>query len=242
MDAGGGVAIVAFPGVGLAPTLAAAYLAEALKLRPIGRLDCDAIPSMAIVEGGEVVHPIRLLYGLDRATKAKSHPMVMFLSEVPLGEWSIRPVAASILDWCHAKGIQTLVSIESAVLEDQEDPFNAIRLWGVANRAPVNARLRRAGLALAKEGVVEGITGAILDQALESRMDVAAVVALGQGIEPDVRSASHLVDFLAKFLGLPIKLDRLHRETERFEKHLKDIERRRLASKPPGSAGPHEFV
>jgi len=242
LDADGGAAIVAFPGRGLASTLAASYLAEALGLRSVGRLDCTAIPSMAIVEAGEVVHPVRLLFGLDKRTKAAAHPLVMFLSEIPLEDEAVRSVASAILDWCHAKGIKTLISTESAVLEDQDDPFDAIRFWGVANRPSVNARLKKAGIPLAKEGIVAGITGAILDQALESRMEVVAVIAVGQGLEPDVRTASHLVDFLAKFLGLPVKLDRLHRETERFEKHLKEIERRRLASKPPGSAGPHEFV
>lgn len=246
-DVKGGIAIVAFPGRGLAATLAAAYLAETLDLRTIGRLDCDAIPSVAIVEGGEVVHPVRLLVGKGNlgktaAGKKRHLPLAMFLSEVAVDEEADRSVAGTILAWCQESGIKTIVSSESVGLEEQDDPFLAVHLWGVGNTPKVNARLKKAKLPMAKEGVVAGVTGALLDQALETDVEVVALVAVGQGIEPDVRTAARLVEFLAKFLGLSIKLDRLKRETEKFEKHLRDIERRRLASQPHGATAPNEFV
>lgn len=241
VEARGGAAIVAFPGRGLAATLAAAYLAEALKMQAVGRLDGSALPSVAIVEAGEVVHPVRLLLAPARKG-AKAAPVVLVLSELPLDDEAVRPVAAAILEWCKAKGIQTIVSSESVALEEQDDPFEAIQLWGVSNRPALNKRLAKAKLPVAKEGVVAGVTGALLDQGLDSGLDVVALVAVGQGMEPDVRTASTLVGFLARFLGLPVKMDKLKREADRFERHLRDIERRRRASQPHGSAGPQEFV
>lgn len=240
VDATGGVAVVAFPGRGLAATLAAAYLAETLHLRPIGRLDCDAIPSVAIVEDGQVVHPVRLLFGLDGRSNAKAHPVALFLSEVPLDEENAAVVAQCILAWCKAKGIATLLSTESVGLEESEEAPEVIRLWGVGNRPELNRRLAKARLPLAKEGIVAGVTGALLDKGLEADLDLVALVAIGQGPEPDVRTATRLVEFLAKFLGWPVKVDRLRREAERFEKHLRDIERRRLQT--AGGTDPQEFV
>ena len=241
------MAVVAFPGRGLAATLAAAYLAETLGLRPIGRLDCDAIPSVAIVEDGQVVHPVRLLVGRGSrgktpAGKKRSVPLAMVLSEVALDEEADRIVAGTILAWCQESGIKTIVSTESVALDEPGDPLLAVRIWGVGNTPSVNARLRRSKLPMAKEGVVGGVTGALLDQGLETDIEVVALVAVGEGVEPDVQTAARLVEIITKFFGLSVKLDRLKRETERFEKHLKDIERRRLASQPHGSTTPNEFV
>jgi uncharacterized protein len=227
----------------LAATLATGYLAEALKLRPVGRLDCSTLPAVAIVEQGEVVHPIRLLFGLDRRTKTKTHPLVAFLSEVPLDEETLRPAAAAILAWCQSNGIKSIISMESAAFDgNPDDDARLVQLWGISNRAATNKKLAAAKLAMAKEGIVSGLTGALLDQGLETDIDIIALVAVGGGLEPDVRAASRLVEFLAKFLGLPVPLARLRRETERFEKHLKDIERRRNASQSEPAADPQEFI
>lgn len=242
LDARGGTALVAFPGQGLASTLATAYLAEALDLRTVGRLDCSTVPALAVVEAGTVIHPIRVLFGLDGRTKAKAHPLVAFLSEVALDEPNLRPVAATILAWCKANGIRSIITMEGAAFDDPEGEPSAVQLWGVSNNEATNKRLAAAKLAMAKEGVIGGLTGALLDQGLDEDLEIIALVAVGGGLEPDVRAASRLVEFLAKFLGLPVALGPLRRETERFEKHLKDIERRRKAGQPEGRADPQEFI
>lgn len=242
LDARGGTVLVAFPGLGLASTLATAYVAESLGLRPVGRLDCSTVPALAIVEGGTVIHPIRVLFGLDHRSKAKARPMVVFLSEVPLDEQAIRPVAATILEWCKANGVQSVIAMEGAAMDDPEEDPSPVQLWGVSNDSKTNKRLAAAKLAMAKEGVISGLTGALLDMGLDSGLEIIALVTVGGGLEPDVRSASRLVEFLARFLGLPIPLAQLRKETEGFEKHLKDIERRRRASQPEDRRDPQEFI
>ena len=242
LDAKGGTVLVAFPGLGLASTLATAYLAEALGLRPVGRLDCSNVPALAIVEGGTVIHPIRVLYGVAGRPKAKARPLVVFLSEVALEDDALRPVAATILAWCKANGIQSLISMESAAYDAEDAAASPVQLWGVSNNPTTNKRLAAHKLAMAKEGVISGLTGALLDQGLDSDLEVIALVTVGGGLEPDVRAASRLVEFLAKYLSLPVPLTRLRRETERFEKHLKDIERRRRASQSEDRPSPQEFI
>ncbi|MHB1261582.1 MAG: proteasome assembly chaperone family protein [Thermoplasmatota archaeon] len=242
VDATGGTALVAFPGQGLASTLATAYLADALSLRTVGRLDCTTVPALAIVEAGTVIHPMRVLFGQDRRAKSKAHPLVVFLSEVALDEANLRPVAATVLAWCKANGVKSIISMEGAASDGLEGEASSIQLWGVSNSAKTNKRLAAAKLAMAREGVIGGLTGALLDLGLDDDLEVIALVAVGGGLEPDVRAASRLVEFLAKFLALPVPLTPLRRETERFERHLKDIERRRKASQPEDRPDPQEFI
>jgi predicted ATP-grasp superfamily ATP-dependent carboligase len=242
VDLAEGTVLVAFPAEGFAATLAAAYLVDEFRLRQVGVLDCEAVPSVAIVERGKVVPPIRLLVGRDKGKAAARHPLAVFLSEVPLPEESFRAVAAAILEWCVGNRVATVIAMESVATPGDPGEAPSSRLWGVANHPGFTARLGKAGLPLAQEGVVGGVTGSLLTQALDAPLAVVGLVETSRGAEPGIRGASALVEFLAKFLRLPVRLDRLHRETERFQKHLKEVEQRRFAADDPSEPATRDFI
>ena len=230
-----GTAIVAFPSNGYAATLAAAYLADVLGLEAIGSLEGDAIPAVAVIEAGQVVEPVRILAAKPRARKAKAKRLVLFLAELPLDADTHRAVAAAILSWCVARRMRTLIALEGTA-PDAGAGEQAIRLWGTSTHAGMNAALEKAGLAIAEEGLVAGLTGSLLALGLGAPMQVVGLVENSRGPEPDVAGAAVFVEFLARYLDLPVDISRLRRDTAQFRKHLLELERHRRAMEEAAAA------
>lgn len=230
-EAGGAAALVAFPGLGQVGTLAGSYLVDALRLKPVGYVDSDEFPPVAIVERGAVVQPVQVFAGGKVGAR-----LVVVLSELPVAPEHIRPLVQAILGWAARKGIRRLAAVEGVSVEAEPAGSGPLDLWAISSEPAANRALRKAGVALAEAGVVAGVTGTLLSLAARHGVEVVGVMARAQGEEPSVHSASAVVELVAKLFSLPLDHHRLRRDVEAFDRHVVELaRRRRLRGDPPPS-------
>ncbi len=83
--------------------------------------------------------------------------------------------------------------------------------------------LQKAGAKVLKEGIIMGVTGALL---LSKKANVSAIFAETHSALPDSRAAAKVIEALDKYLGLKIDYKPLLKKEELFENKLKDLLRK----------------
>ncbi len=226
-DVQGGAVMVAFPSFGLVGTLAANFLIEHLKLQEVGALDGESFPTLAVVEDGEPLSPIRLYFGHLDAASAGRTPLVLVLSEFQPDPPMVHELAASLLRWSHDKGAALMVSPEGLLVE--EDPSGPdMEVFAAASLPELRERLRGLGTPLFRNGLVTGVTGTLLAMGKRQGMPIVGVLAEAVPDQPDARSAAQVVTLLGRLFAVDLDTSVLLAEAERFEARVAEAMRVQL--------------
>jgi uncharacterized protein len=238
----GATLLSAFPSAGLATIIAAHYMVRALKLPRTGRFDSPDLAPVAVVQGGEV-HPTIRVYG--RADVG------LIVSEFPPTPTQANGIARTILDNAERRGARAVLCLEGVVPHPEGDDEGESaatngaeeQVWVTfsrnepAFRAPFEAAKAR----LLEEGVIGGVSGAMLVQGIGRRVPVAALLVssrVADGI-PDHRAGAALIEALDRLMPeLKIDTGPLRAQAEQIEKALRAV----IKSQPGGSepSGPAE--
>lgn len=243
--AAGGTVLSCFPSAGLAPTVAAHYMIQSLGLPRIGVFDSeDALP-LAIVQGGRVQPPIRV-YGRP--------DLAILVSEFPPSPGSVVPLARAILDGAKRLRSGLVLAVEGVVPHPASEPIPAggtplaeEQVWTIAAQPDdaLRARFDRAGTRTLQDGVIGGISGALLVQGQARRQSVAALLVSARNTEgyPDHRAGAALIETIDRLLpAVQIDTGPLRTQAEVIERALRSamknsrLEGRSGPSAPPGPA------
>ncbi len=202
--------IIGFPGFGLVGTITTEFLIDHLRTEEIGNLWFEEIPAIAAVHDSKLIHPISIHYN-------KEYNIVVVHGVTPtVGmEWKIVSVVLNFLESVDAKEIISIEGIGS--LEQNERP----KIFFFTSDKKVTERLRVAGLEALKEGIIVGITGALLLKA--KKQNLTCIFAESHSNLPDSGAASHVIIALDKYLGLNVDPKPLVEQAERFEGKLKKL-------------------
>jgi uncharacterized protein len=233
----GNVVLSSFPSAGLATTVAGHYIVRALKLPRIGRFDSPDLSPVAVVQGGEVNPTIRVYGRAD---------LGLVLSEFPPTPPQANAIAQTILDAAERRKARMVVCLEGVVPhpvgEDDEAPppppdadDGEEHVWvAYSRRDPEIVRsfegTQAKGL---EEGVIGGVSGAMLVQGIGRSMPVAALLVSARSSQglPDHRAGAALIETLDRLLPeLKIDTGPLRKQAEQIEKML------RTAMQRPSSA------
>jgi uncharacterized protein len=229
----GAVILTAFPSAGLAATVAAHYMVQALQLPRIAVLDSEDAAPIALVQGGEVNPPIRA-YGRDE--------LAIVMSEFPAAPGAARAIANSVLDAAELYSAKLVLGIEGVVphpttAEPEEDPPDSEEnVWAVSSRPSPEYRelfLKKAKAKPLTDGVLGGISGALLLGGQTRKVPVAVLLVSTRAIEgmPDHRAAAALIETIDRlFPEIKIDTGPLRTQAELIERAL------RAAMKQPRSA------
>ena len=242
----GSVVVSAFPSAGLATIVAAHYIIRALKLPRIGRFDSPDVSPIAIVQGGEV-NPMVRAYGQP--------DFALVLSEFPPTPSQANALARTILDNAERHRARMIVCLEGVVPhpvgaegEEEEEGEEGEVVAGLEEQPPEQvwvAFSRRdpefvktfeaCGARTLEDGVIGGVSGALLVQSLGRSVPVAVflVSARVAGGLPDHRAGAALIETLDRLLP-EIRIDTkpLRAQAEQIEKAL----RAAIKSRPPQPA------
>jgi predicted ATP-grasp superfamily ATP-dependent carboligase len=218
----GAVLVTSFPGQGLAATVAAHYMVRTLALPRIAVLDStDAIP-IAVVQGGHVSPPLRV-YGKGK--------FGLVMSEFPPTPSNAVPIAQAILQAAEARRCRLVVCLEGAVphpVEEEGEGSASVTetIWVVLSQpdAAVMTGFRAAGARQLEDGVLGGISGAMLVGGLHSSIPVATLLVSASGPEgfPDHRAGAALIEMLDRYLPeLAIDTKPLRSQAEVIERALR---------------------
>lgn len=231
LDLKSAMLIEAFPTIGLVSTIAASYLVSQLKLNLVGTVTAPWMPPVSVVYGARALPPVRLysgekVCGID----GNCDQLFLLMSEFPLPDVGVYPVADALLDWAHSNGCREIVSLEGLPM-DRPDPEtkpervitgHKPQIWGVGSTDRAREMLKREKIAEMDTGVITGISGALLWMAEERQIDALCLLAEALKEFPDARAAAGLVqviDVLLKQIDIP--LEPLLKQAEELERQIK---------------------
>jgi len=235
----GSVLLSSFPSAGLATTVAGHYMVRALKLPRTGRFDSADLSPVAVVQGGEV-HPTIRVYGRP--------DLGLVLSEFPPTPSQANAIARTILEGAERRKARMIVCLEGVVPhpsggdddsegETAEPADTEEHVWVAFSRRdpPLVRAFEATGARSLEEGVIGGVSGAMLVQGIGRTVPVAALLVSARSAEglPDHRAGAALIETLDRLLPeLKIDTGPLRKQAEQIEKML------RAAMKQAPGVGP----
>jgi uncharacterized protein len=207
------IIIEGFPGVGLVGTIATEFLIDHLKARQIGSIWSDKLPPLTAIHENKVVQPLGVFY-------SEKHNMMILhaISGVQGIEWE---VADEILKIANELNAYEIISLESVGTMSQEiSPEAETKSFFYADHEDARKRLKEAGAEPLKEGIIMGVTGALL---LKAKIRHTCIFAETHSQLPDSKAAAKIIEILNHYQGLNIDVKPLIESAEKFEKKIKSI-------------------
>ena len=223
----GAIVLSAFPSAGLATIVAGHYIVRVLQLPRVGRFESPDLAPIAVVQSGAVNPTIRV-YGRP--------DLALVLSEFPPTPSQANAIAKTILDAAERQRARAIVCLEGVVPHPEDDGTD-----GPAESAPPDEQVWVAysrkdpefvkGFEAAKartleEGVIGGVSGALLIQGIGRSVPVAVLLVSARVAEglPDNRAGALLIETLDRLLPeLKIDTRPLRAQAEQIEKALRAV-------------------
>jgi predicted ATP-grasp superfamily ATP-dependent carboligase len=239
----GAVVLSSFPSAGLATTVAGHYIIRALKLSRVGRFDSSELAPIAIVQGG-VVNPTIRVYGRP--------DLGLVLSEFPPTPGQATAVARTILDGAIARKARLIVCLEGIVPTPEDNgetttppPDEGSQVWAAYSVPDPALRktLEKAGARSLEDGVIGGVSGALLVQGIAREVPVVTLLVSARVAEglPDHRAGAALIETLDRLLPeLRIDTQPLRQQAEQIERALRAALKAHTTrgEEPPGPSAP----
>ena len=240
----GSVLLSSFPSAGLATTIAGHYIVRALKLPRVGRFESADLAPVAVVQAGEVNPTIRV-YGRS--------DLGLVLSEFPPTSSQATAIARTVLDAAERRKARMIVCLEGVVPhpsggDDEEETPSAVapdddeNVWVAysTHDASVVSAFERTAAHPLEEGVIGGVSGALLVQGIGRKVPVAVVLVSSRAAEgiPDHRAGAVLIETLDRLLPeLRIDTGPLRKQAEQIERMLRLAMKTRTGPPAPAPEG-----
>lgn len=205
------IIIEGFPGFGLVGTIATEFLINHLETEQIGKIIFeDSLPVAAIHEG-KVVEPLGIFYN-------KKYNIVIMHAVNPANgiEWKVTEAIKNIAKQLNAKEILSLEGVGSA-----ETASSQSRIFYFTQDKGRKQKFEKMGMKLLKEGIIMGVTGAILLKM--ENIPVSCIFVETRTNLPDSKAAAKIIEALDKYLGLKVDYKPLLKQAEKFEDKLKGL-------------------
>jgi predicted ATP-grasp superfamily ATP-dependent carboligase len=237
----GAIILSSFPSAGLAATVAAHYIIRSLKLPRIGFVVPPEGSSVAIVQSGQVNPPIRIYGRADLA---------IVLSELPVAPELTTRLARMLLDGAEHRRARLVLGLEGIVphpAPDEEATTEEIVWAAVARPEPgILGQLKAAKVRLLEDGVIGGVSGGLLVEALRRGVPVSVLlVSAGMAPEgfPDHRAGATLIETLDRLLPeLKIDTGPLRTQAEMIERALRAAIKGREKESQPAPTKPEQTI
>ena len=213
------IIIEGFPGFGLVGTIATEFLIRHLGAKEIGRIRVKEVPPVIAVHEGRAVEPLGIFYD-------SKHNIVILhaLTSVAGIEWEIADHVVELAKDLKAKEV---ISIEGIGANEEVSKGDGVFYIGC------NKKLAGTGAQQLKEGIIMGVSGALL---VKRSINSTFIFAEAASTLPDSRAAAKIIDVLDKYLGLKIDPKPLLKKAEEFEGKLKGLmEKARLSKQEIGN-------
>ena len=202
--------IEGFPGIGLVGTIASEYLLEHLQTEQIGKIVFDEMPAMVAIHESKLVEPLGIFYN-------KKYNLVLLHAITASSgmEWKLSNVVMELSKQLNIKEIICMEGVGSS------DGTTTSRVFFYANNDKNKKKFRKIGVDPLKEGIIIGVTGAVLLRA--ENIAVSSVFAETHTNLPDSKAAAKVIEVIDKYLGLKVDYKPLLEQAEKFEEKLKGL-------------------
>lgn len=203
------IIIEGFPGFGLIGTITTEFLIDQLKAEQIGSIKFDEIPAMVAIHDGNVVQPIGIFYD------AKTNILIVHvITNVQGLEWELADAIVQLGKQLDAKEVISLEGVATPA------PTEETRAFYYASAKDSKKRFGDLGMEPLREGIIIGVTGALL---LQEGVNISAVFVETHSALPDSKASAQIVGVLDKYLNLKLSPKPLLEQAEKFEQKIKSI-------------------
>jgi uncharacterized protein len=202
------IVINGFPGFGLVSTISTEFLISHLNAKPIGYFWSDKLSPFIALHDSKIMEPLGIFYD-------QKHNIVIVHAMSPIQglEWEL---ADAVVQLCKQLKAKELISLEGvASKETTVNPFY------YTNLEKKKKQLEKIGIKPLKEGLIIGVTGALLVKAKNipfSSIFVEAHINIA-----DSQAAAKIIEVLDKYLNLKVDYKPLLVAAKKFEEKLKDF-------------------
>jgi uncharacterized protein len=198
-----------FPGIGLVGTIATEFLLEHLKVEKIGKITIEEMPPILAIHNSKLIDPFGIFYD-------KKYNIVIVHAVVPTQgfEWKIADFIMELADKLEAK---QLISVEGLAGKESEE----FKTFFYTDDDKKIEKLKSAGFEQLKEGIIIGVTGALLMK--ENTIPMTCIFSETHSNLPDSKAAAKIIEGLDKYLDLKVDYGPLLKQAEIFEQKLQDI-------------------
>jgi len=199
-----------FPGFGLVGTIASEFLIDHLETEMIGKIMFEEMPPVVAIHQAKVVEPLGVFYN------KKYNLVILHAITTSTGfEWKLADVLVDLAKQLNAKEIISLEGVGSNGLKSASNSFY------YTNVEKKKAALNSLGLKPLKEGIIMGVTGALMLKV--DGTPLCCLFADTASNLPDSKAASRIIESLDKYLGLKVDPKPLMKQAAQFEDKLKGI-------------------
>lgn len=215
--------IAAWPGMGNVAVIAAGYLINALKLRPVAELGTPGLFDVkdVDVEGGVITPPRAPRNLVFRGPLVKEMlDLTVFMGEAQ-PEHGALAFAHGLLEHTAEYGIERVFTFAS--MASQMHPTDSSRVHGAATSQDLLADLRRAEVQVMENGQIGGLNGVVLGAA--SQRGLPGLCLLGEipffsANVGNPKAARAVLDAFGVMAGIEIDLEELARHAEVVDRAL----------------------
>ena len=199
-----------FPGFGLVGTIASEFLIEHLETEQVGKIIFNDMPAMVAIHENRLVEPLGIFYN-------KKHNLLVLhaITAATHYEWEMAETIAKLASDLNAKEILSLEGVGS------REGSDGSRVFYHSSRDKSSAEFEKAGIEPLKEGIIIGVTGAVLLRA--EKTPVSCIFAETHSNLPDSKAAANIIQALDKYLGMNIDYKPLLEQAQKFEEKLKNL-------------------
>jgi uncharacterized protein len=202
--------IEGFPGFGLVGTIASEFLVEHLKIEQIGKILFDDMAAMVAIHEQKIVEPLGIFYN-------KKYDLIILhaITTATKHEWEMAEIIKKLALDLKAKEI---ISLEGVGTGDATGASNAFYYSNNPKNAGV---IQKAGIPPLKEGIIIGVTGALLLR--NEKTPMTCFFAETHSNLPDSKAAAKIIECLDKYIGMDLDYKPLLDQAQKFEEKLKTI-------------------
>ena len=225
------VVYVTFPSPGIIGPIIARQMIESLGLHEIGFFKSDSLSPVTIFIENVLKHPY-LLYSNKEGT------ILLVTIEYPVPQDAYLVVAEGLLNWIErhleAKSIVCLDGIPVKLRPETPVVITAAE-------KEVADQLKQFGAEPYDHGVVLGLSGAFMSEALIR--DIVGVVLMTPATSelPDPEAAVHLINVMNEFYGITIETQKLLDEAVKIKEQLSMIAEKQQSLQQPVQPPPRRF-
>lgn len=202
--------IEGFPGFGLVGTIASEFLIDHLKTEMIGRITFEDMPPVVAIHDSKLVEPLGIFYC------PKYNIVILHAVTASTGyEWKLAEALVDLSKQLDAKEIISLEGVGSNGIKLASNSFY------YTNTDKKRELLENLGIKPLKEGIIMGVTGALMLKA--DGRPMCALFADTASNLPDSKAAAKIIESLDKYLGLQVDPKPLMAQAAQFEEKLKGI-------------------
>jgi len=203
------VIIEGFPGLGFVSTIVCDYLIKHLDAEYIGYIFTKKLLPFATIHQDKVVQPIQIFY--DEKNN------IVIINTYTSFEGIEYDIAEIILEFAKKIKARQIISIEG--ITSLEEPSEKIYFFSTQKKE--EKKLIEKGFEKIKEGVIIGVTGALLLRT--ENFPFLGLFVEVHGEMPDNRASALIIKALDSYLGLEVDYKPLLKKAEEIEEKIRSL-------------------